>query len=99
MIDTVVFDMDGVLIESEDIWDAVREAYVRGRGGRYDAEVQRAIAPVEDSHSGIRSAKSAGMRVVAIPNASYPPDADALAQADVVIRSLDELTPELIAFG
>jgi HAD superfamily hydrolase (TIGR01509 family) len=56
-------------------------------------------AAVEDSHSGIRSAKAAGMRVVAIPNPSYPPDADALAQADVVIRSLDELTPELIASG
>ena len=56
-------------------------------------------AAVEDSHGGIRSAKSAGMRVIAIPNASYPPDADALAQADVVIRSLDELTPELVASG
>jgi beta-phosphoglucomutase-like phosphatase (HAD superfamily) len=54
-------------------------------------------AAIEDSHSGIRSAKAAGMRVVAIPNPSYPPDEDALGQADVVIRSLDELTPELIA--
>ena len=216
MIDAVVFDLDGVLIESEEIWDAVREAYVRERGGRYDDEIQRAMmgmsspewsrylhdtagivdtpeaineevvrlmlaayrerlplfdgaveavrrlgarfplavasssnrplidtvlevsslkgcfqatvsseevargkpapdvyleaarrlgvapercAAVEDSHSGIRSAKAAGMRVVAIPNPSYPPDADALAQADVVIRSLDELTPELIASG
>lgn len=39
------------------------------------------------------------MLVIAIPNPSYPPDAEALAQADVVIRSLDELTPELIASG
>jgi HAD superfamily hydrolase (TIGR01509 family) len=209
VIEAVVFDMDGVLIESEEIWDAVREAYVRERGGRYDEEIQRAMmgmsstewsrylhetagiadepeainaevvrrmlaayreglplvdgaadavrrlaaryplavasssnrplidtvlevagltqyftatvsseevprgkpAPdvyleaarrlgvppercvaVEDSHSGIRSAKAAGMRVVAIPNRSYPPDEDALEQADVVIRSLDELT-------
>ncbi|HEX7582116.1 MAG TPA: HAD family phosphatase [Gaiellaceae bacterium] len=216
MIDAVVFDMDGVLIESEEIWDAVREAYVRERGGRYDDEIQRAMmgmsshewsrylhetagldespetvnaeivqrmlaayrerlpliegaveavhrlathfplavasssnrplidavlevsgltgcfmttvsseevprgkpapdvyleaarrlglapercAAIEDSHSGIRSARSAGLRVVAIPNPSYPPDADALAQADVVIRSLDELTPELVASG
>ena len=216
MIDAVVFDMDGVLIESEEIWDAVREVYVRERGGRYDDEIQRAMmgmsshewsrylhetagldessetinaeivqrmlaayrerlplvdgaveavrrlaahfplavasssnrplidtvlevsglessfqatvsseevargkpapdvyleaarrlgvapgrcAAVEDSHNGIRSAKAAGMRVVAIPNPSYAPDADALAQADVVIRSLDELTPELIASG
>jgi HAD superfamily hydrolase (TIGR01509 family) len=216
VIEAVVFDMDGVLIESEEVWDAVREEYVRERGGRYDDEIQRAMmgmsspewsrylhetagvaddpetinaevvrrmlhsyrghlplfdgaveavrrlagryplavasssnrplidtvlevaglkqyfratvsseevargkpapdvyleaarrlgfepqrcAAVEDSHSGIRSAKAAGMRVVAIPNPSYPPDEEALAQADVVIRSLDELTPELIASG
>lgn len=43
MIDAVVFDMDGVLIESEEVWDSVREAYVRERGGRYDAGVQRAM--------------------------------------------------------
>jgi HAD superfamily hydrolase (TIGR01509 family) len=53
-------------------------------------------AAVEDSHGGIRSAKAAGMRVIAFPNPSYPPDEEALEQADVIIRSLDELTPELI---
>jgi HAD superfamily hydrolase (TIGR01509 family) len=214
VIDAVVFDRDGVLIESEEIWDAVRERYVREHGGRYGEEIQRAMmgmsssewsrylhetagidappatineevvqvmlaayrehlplvdgavdavhrlaarfplavasssnrslidavldvsgltacfrttvsseevargkpapdvyleaarqlgvvpercAAVEDSHGGILSAKSAGMRVIALPNPSYPPDAGALAQADVVIRSLDELTTELVA--
>jgi HAD superfamily hydrolase (TIGR01509 family) len=53
-------------------------------------------AAVEDSHAGIRSAKSAGMRVMAIPNASYPPDEEALELADVTLASLDELTPERI---
>jgi HAD superfamily hydrolase (TIGR01509 family) len=53
-------------------------------------------AAVEDSHGGIRSAKAAGMRVIALPNPSYPPDDDAVAQADLIIRSLDELTPELV---
>jgi HAD superfamily hydrolase (TIGR01509 family) len=53
-------------------------------------------AAVEDSHAGIRSAKAAGMRVIAIPNPAYPPDEESLAQADVTIRSLDELTPELV---
>jgi HAD superfamily hydrolase (TIGR01509 family) len=213
VIDAVVFDMDGVLIQSEEVWDEVREAYVRERGGRYDAEIQRAMmgmsstewsrylhetagvpdepeainaevvrsmlasyhdhlplidgavdavrrlaaryplglasssnrqlidaalelaglascfnatvsseevargkpapdvyleaarrlgvdptrcAAVEDSHGGIRSAKAAGMRVIAFPNPSYPPDEEALAQADVIIRSLDELTLELV---
>jgi len=51
---------------------------------------------VEDSHAGIRSAKSAGMRVVAIPNASYPPDDEALALADAVVGSLDELTVDVL---
>jgi hypothetical protein len=36
------------------------------------------------------------MRVVALPNAHYPPTADALALADVVVSSLDELTPDRI---
>ena len=213
MIQAVVFDLDGVLLQSEEVWDSVRERYVRERGGRYDDEVQRAMmgmsapewslylhdeagisgepeainrdvvmrmleayrhelpllpgatasvrrlaeafplalasssnrevfeevlelaeiadcfratvsseevrrgkpapdvyleaarrlgvapercAAVEDSHAGIRSAKAAGMRVVAIPNASYPPDDEALALADAVVASLDELTPERI---
>jgi HAD superfamily hydrolase (TIGR01509 family) len=213
LIEAVVFDLDGVLLQSEEIWDAVRERYVRDRGGRYDDEVQRAMmgmsapewsrylheeagvpeepeainraivermleeyrrelpllpgavgavrrvaevfplalasssnreifeavlelaglagcfratvsseevargkpapdvyleaarrlgvapercAAVEDSHAGIRSAKSAGMRVLAIPNASYPPDDDALALADAVVPSLDELTAGVI---
>ena len=42
-IEAVVFDLDGVILESEEIWDDVRERYVRERGGRYDAEAQRAM--------------------------------------------------------
>jgi HAD superfamily hydrolase (TIGR01509 family) len=200
--------MDGVLLASEELWDEVRETYVRERGGRYDDEIQRAMmgmsstewsrylhetagvpgdpaeinrdvvrlmlasyrdhlpliegaadavhrlaaryplglasssnreiidtvldvaglatcfkatvsseevargkpapdvyleaarrlavepadcAAIEDSHGGIRSAKAAGMRVIAIPNPSYPPDEESLAQADRVLQSLDEL--------
>jgi HAD superfamily hydrolase (TIGR01509 family) len=213
VIDAVVFDLDGVLLASEEVWDSVRERYVRERGGRYDEAVQRAMmgmsapewsrylhdeagvpdepdrinrdvvqlmleaysrnlpllpgaqdavrrmaaafplalasssnrrvfeevlalaglsdffratvsseevahgkpapdvyleaarslgvapercAAVEDSHAGIRSAKSAGMRVVAVPNASYPPDDEALELADVTLESLEDLTPESI---
>jgi HAD superfamily hydrolase (TIGR01509 family) len=32
----VVFDLDGVLIESEQVWDAAREELVRERGGKWD---------------------------------------------------------------
>jgi beta-phosphoglucomutase-like phosphatase (HAD superfamily) len=56
----------------------------------------RACAAVEDSHNGIRSAKAAGMRVIAIPNPHFPPDEEALAHADVVLRSVSELTPEVV---
>jgi HAD superfamily hydrolase (TIGR01509 family) len=54
-------------------------------------------AAVEDSHNGIRSAKAAGMRVVAIPNPHFRPDEEALAQADVVLDSLGELVPDVIS--
>jgi HAD superfamily hydrolase (TIGR01509 family) len=51
---------------------------------------------VEDSENGIRAARAAGMRVVAVPNPHYPPDPAALAEADEVVRSLHELTVERV---
>jgi HAD superfamily hydrolase (TIGR01509 family) len=209
VIDAVVFDLDGVLVDSEEVWDDVREQLARERGGRWheraqadmmgmssvewsrymhdviglaeppdeiNAEVVRrmraryaedlpvltgaveavrrlakdfrlglasssnralidavleatgleklfeaivsseevprgkpapdvylraaellelppaGIAAVEDSANGIRSAHAAGMRVLAIPNRRYPPEPEALALADRVVESLDELT-------
>jgi HAD superfamily hydrolase (TIGR01509 family) len=52
-------------------------------------------AAVEDSTNGLRSAAAAGMTVVAIPNEEFPPAADALRLATVVIHSLDELVTVL----
>jgi HAD superfamily hydrolase (TIGR01509 family) len=213
VIDAVVFDLDGVVVDSEQVWDEVRERYARERGGRYGPEATRAMmgmsapewsrymvesvgvpgppedvvadvlarmlerygerppflpgaveavrrvgarwpiaiasssnpelielvvrtaglarlvrvavssqevargkpAPdvyleaaarlgveptsavaVEDSHNGIRSAKAAGLVVLAIPNPHFPPGADALACADRVLASIDELTVDLV---
>ena len=50
-----------------------------------------ACAAIEDSSNGLRSAHAAGMRVIAAPRPEYPPAADALALADRVVTSLDEL--------
>ena len=53
-------------------------------------------AAVEDSENGIRSAAEAGMKVIAIPNAVFPPSDEALSLAAVDIASLGELTPDLV---
>ena len=62
---------------------------------RLDVPPARCVA-VEDSGNGIRAAHAAGMRVLAIPNLRYPPPDDALALADVVLGSIDELVPEVV---
>jgi HAD superfamily hydrolase (TIGR01509 family) len=214
LIDAVVFDMDGVIVDSEQVWDDVRQVYTRESGGTFTPEATRAMmgmsspewsrymadslgvpgtpdeinaaivermlarygerpplisgavdavrrigshwplavasssnpelidvvlrvagidslfvtavssqevergkpapdvyleaarrlgveparcAAVEDSQAGIRSAKAAGMRVVAVPNPHFPPDDAALEQADIVLASIAELTVETVA--
>lgn len=49
-------------------------------------------AAVEDSASGIRAAHAAGMRVIAYPNRHYPPAADALALAEIVLDTATEIS-------
>ena len=214
MIEAVVFDLDGVLVDSEELWDAAREQLARERGGRWhdraqqdmmgmssvewsrymhdaiglqeppeeisaevvrrldalyrerlplidgaraaverlarrwplavasssnrpiidlvlelagfessfavtvsseevargkpapdvylEAASQLGVAPtlcvaIEDSRNGIRSADAAGMCVVAVPNRAFPPGDDVLDSADVVLETLEELTPELVS--
>jgi HAD superfamily hydrolase (TIGR01509 family) len=70
---------------------AVYEEVVR----RLDVDPQRTAA-IEDSSNGLRSAAAAGLMVIAVPNAAYPPAEDALALASVVVHSLDEITPESV---
>jgi HAD superfamily hydrolase (TIGR01509 family) len=62
---------------------------------RLGADPERSAA-VEDSRNGILSARAAGMRVVAIPNPRFPPGEEALAAADEVLYSIDELTPDVV---
>jgi HAD superfamily hydrolase (TIGR01509 family) len=40
VIEAVVFDLDGVVVDSEHVWDEVREQLVRERGGRWHEAAQ-----------------------------------------------------------
>jgi HAD superfamily hydrolase (TIGR01509 family) len=211
--EAVIFDLDGVLIDSEEVWGQVRERFVRERGGRWRSEAQREMmgmsstewsrymaeelgvplpppqisdavvgrvgalyrgnlplipgaveavrriaavwplglassanrplidlvleigglaplfevtisseevargkpapdvyleatarlgvepgraAAIEDSTNGLVAARRAGLAVIAIPNASFPPEQQALDAADRVLESLDELDRDAV---
>jgi HAD superfamily hydrolase (TIGR01509 family) len=55
-----------------------------------------AAAAIEDSGNGIRAARAAGMRVIAVPNPRYPPAEEALALADLVLPGAGALTPAAV---
>jgi HAD superfamily hydrolase (TIGR01509 family) len=40
VIDAVVFDLDGVILDTEEVWDEVREGLARERGGRWSERAQ-----------------------------------------------------------
>jgi HAD superfamily hydrolase (TIGR01509 family) len=86
----------GATVSSEEVArgkpapDVYREA--AGRLGVDPAH----CAAVEDSTNGIRSAAAAGMTVIAVPNAAFPPAGDALALATAVLGDLRELTAAVV---
>ena len=55
-------------------------------------EPPRACVAVEDSANGIRAALAAGLFVAAVPNREFPPAAEVLARADLVVARLSDLT-------
>jgi beta-phosphoglucomutase-like phosphatase (HAD superfamily) len=88
--------IDTVLVSTEEVAagkpsPAVYREVIR----RLDVNRERVVA-IEDSSNGLRSAAAAQLRVIAVPNAAFPPTKDALALADVVVHSLDEITAQLV---
>jgi HAD superfamily hydrolase (TIGR01509 family) len=91
-----VADLFKVTVSSEEVGRGkpAPDVYLEA-ARRLGARPEKVVA-IEDSANGIRAAKAAGMRVVAIPNPHFPPPGEVLAQADLVLESLAELTPDAV---
>ena len=49
MVDAVIFDLDGVLIDSESVWDAARRSVVADNGGTWTETATRAMQGMSSS--------------------------------------------------
>ena len=84
-----------VTVSSEEVPRGKPEPDVYAEAARRLEVPPDGCVAVEDSTNGIRSARSAGMRVIAVPRPDFPPSAEALRLAGAVLSSLSELEPAL----
>jgi HAD superfamily hydrolase (TIGR01509 family) len=85
-----------VTVSSEEVRRGKPEPDVYEEAARRLGVEPDRCAAIEDSENGIRAARAASMRVVAIPNPRYPPGADALALAHVVLEGIAALDPAAV---
>lgn len=87
MIEAVIFDLDGVLVDSEPVWEEVRRAVVDEHGGRWLADSQRRLMGM----STLEWARylSADLEV------RLPPDEVARTVVDRMARRYEEALPLL----
>jgi HAD superfamily hydrolase (TIGR01509 family) len=104
IIDTVLgrtgwSDLFAVTVSSEEVerGKPAPDVYLEA-ARKLGAAPDRCVA-VEDSSAGIRSALSAGMGVVAIPNRAYPPEPEVVGSANLVLDSLQDLDADAIEGG
>ena len=98
----VVFDLDGVLVDSEQRWDAAREALVRERGGRWAESATRAMMGMSSPEwsAYLRDELGVDMEPAEIARevgermlAGYREDLPLLPGADEAVRRLGERWP------
>ncbi len=86
----------GATVSSEEVARGKPSPDVYLEAARQLGVAPEEAAAVEDSSNGIRSAKAAGMLVIAIPNPHFPPAEDALAAADATLPDVSALTVEAV---
>ena len=65
VIEAVVFDMDGVLIDSEPVWERVRREFVASRGGRWAPDAQDKMMGMSTAEWSAYLSEDFGLRVPA----------------------------------
>ena len=63
MIEAVVFDLDGVLIDSEPVWEQVRRGLVAERGGHWAPDAQRRLMGMSTSEWARYLSEELGVRM------------------------------------
>jgi len=61
MTEAVVFDLDGVIVDSEQVWDEVRAEYARETGGRYGPDAARAMMGMSSTEWSAYMAEALGV--------------------------------------
>ncbi len=92
-----VRDRFAAVVSSEEVTNGKPAPDVYLAAARELAVDPKDCAAIEDSTNGIKAAVAAGMRTIAVPNRQFRPDDDVLASAAVVVPSLAEVTPDLVA--
>ncbi|MEU5690657.1 HAD family phosphatase [Actinosynnema sp. NPDC020468] len=105
-MDAVVFDLDGVLVDSERVWDEVRQAFAAAHGGVWSADTTRAMQGMSTPEWAAYLVSEVGVRLPAAQVASgvvsemtrrYAAGPPVLPDAVSVVRAVASRVPVAIA--